>query len=145
MIKIDRCRPHCKARTVCLRQDLFPRKGRPRKLYTQPFLIRNALVELSYHSLHYSKFDYNAVLNNVIFRQDLFPKKGRPRKLYLIRNAIYRIFFQSTHQVAMKNLVKCYKDFFGCLNALKTHGENPLFMYVTRKIPFLCYKRMLRT
>ena len=60
MIKIDRCRPHCKARTVCLRQDLFPRKGRPRKLYTQPYLIRNALVELSYYiytySLHYAKF-----------------------------------------------------------------------------------------
>ena len=49
MIKIDRCRPHCKARTVCLRQDLFPRKGRPRKLYIQPYLIRNALVELSYY------------------------------------------------------------------------------------------------
>ena len=31
------------------------------------------------------------------------------------------IFFQSTHQVNMKNFVKCYKDFFGYFNALKTH------------------------
>ena len=33
------------------------------------------------------------------------------------------IFFQSTHQVGMKNVVKCYKDFFGYFNALKTHSE----------------------
>ena len=32
------------------------------------------------------------------------------------------IFFQSTHQVGMKNVVKCYKDFFGYFNALKTHS-----------------------
>ena len=32
------------------------------------------------------------------------------------------IFFQSTHQVGMKNVVKCYKDVFGYFNALKTHG-----------------------
>ena len=31
-------------------------------------------------------------------------------------------FFQSTHQVGMKNVVKCYKDFFGYFNALKTHS-----------------------
>ena len=35
---------------------------------------------------------------------------------------IFSIFFQSTHQVGMKNVVKCYKDFFGYFNALKTHG-----------------------
>ena len=27
-----------------------------------------------------------------------------------------RIFFLSTHQVGMKNFVKCYKDFFGYFN-----------------------------
>ena len=32
-------------------------------------------------------------------------------------------FFQSTHQEGMKNAVKCYKDFFGYFNALKTHSE----------------------
>ena len=32
------------------------------------------------------------------------------------------ISFQSTHQVGMKNIVKCYKHFFGYFNALKTHG-----------------------
>ena len=32
------------------------------------------------------------------------------------------IFFQSTHQVGVKNVVKCYKDFFGYFNALKTHS-----------------------
>ena len=33
------------------------------------------------------------------------------------------IFFQSTHEVGMKNIVKCYKDFFGYFNALKTHCD----------------------
>ena len=32
------------------------------------------------------------------------------------------IFFQSTHQVGMKNVVKCYKHFFGYFNALETHS-----------------------
>ena len=32
-------------------------------------------------------------------------------------------FFQSIHQVGMKNVVKCYKDFFGYFNTLKTHGD----------------------
>ena len=34
------------------------------------------------------------------------------------------IFFQSTHQVGMKNIVKCYKHFFGYFNALETNGES---------------------
>ena len=33
------------------------------------------------------------------------------------------IFFQSTHQVGMKKVVKCYKEFFGYFNALETNGE----------------------
>ena len=33
------------------------------------------------------------------------------------------IFLESPHQVGMKNLVKCYKHFFGYFNALKTHGD----------------------
>jgi hypothetical protein len=33
------------------------------------------------------------------------------------------IFFQSTHQVDMKNGVECYKDFFGYFNALKTNCD----------------------
>ena len=32
------------------------------------------------------------------------------------------IFFQSTHQVDMKNVVECYKQFFGYFNALETNG-----------------------
>ena len=32
------------------------------------------------------------------------------------------IFFQSTHQVGMKNVVKCFKHFFGYFNALETHS-----------------------
>ena len=35
------------------------------------------------------------------------------------------LFFQSTHQIGMKNVVKCYKDFFGYFNALKTHTLPP--------------------
>ena len=29
----------------------------------------------------------------------------------------------------MKNFVKCYKDFFGYFNALKTHGEQAISLY----------------
>ena len=32
------------------------------------------------------------------------------------------IFFQSTLQVGMKNIVECYKEFFGYFNALETNG-----------------------
>ena len=28
------------------------------------------------------------------------------------------------HQVDMKNVVECYKDFLGNFNALETHGGN---------------------
>ena len=41
------------------------------------------------------------------------------------------IFFQSTHQVDMKNIVECYKHFFGYFNALETNGEE--FPLKTRK------------
>ena len=34
----------------------------------------------------------------------------------------FYIFFQSTYQGDMKNVVECYKDFFGYFNALETHG-----------------------
>ena len=39
------------------------------------------------------------------------------------RDFFFCIFFQSTHQVGMKNFVKCYKDFFGYFNALKPDSE----------------------
>ena len=32
-------------------------------------------------------------------------------------------FFQSTHQVDMKNVVECSKDFFAYFNALETNSE----------------------
>ena len=35
------------------------------------------------------------------------------------------IFLESPRQVDMKNVVKCYKDFFGYFNALKTHCVTP--------------------
>ena len=35
------------------------------------------------------------------------------------------IFFQSTHQVGMKNVVECYKHFLGYFNALETNSEDP--------------------
>ena len=37
---------------------------------------------------------------------------------------IFFIFFQSNQQVGMKNIVKCYKEFFGYFNALETNGES---------------------
>ena len=45
-----------------------------------------------------------------------FKKKHR-------QNLFFCTFFQSTHQVGMKNVVKGYKDFFGYFNALKTHCD----------------------
>ena len=39
------------------------------------------------------------------------------------KKAFFSKFFLSTHQVGMKNVVKCYKEFFGYFNALKTHCE----------------------
>ena len=38
-------------------------------------------------------------------------------------NSISFIFLESPHQVGMKNIVKCYKHFFGYFNALKTHSD----------------------
>ena len=37
-------------------------------------------------------------------------------------NSISSIFLESPHQVDMKEVVKCYKHFFGYFNALKTHS-----------------------
>ena len=37
-------------------------------------------------------------------------------------NSISCIFLESPHQVDMKNVLKCYKHFFGYFYALKTHG-----------------------
>ena len=53
---------------------------------------------------------------------DLKKKDHREKKNFCI-------FFQSTHQVGMKNVVKCYKDFFGYFNALKTHCTVMRFGY----------------
>ena len=39
-------------------------------------------------------------------------------------NSISSIFLESSHQVDMKNVVKCYKHFFCYFNALKTHCES---------------------
>ena len=37
-----------------------------------------------------------------------------------LENSISCIFLESPHQVDMKNVVKCFKHFFGYFNALKT-------------------------
>ena len=44
-------------------------------------------------------------------------KKKPPGKRHFLQ------IFQSTHQVDMKNVVECYKDFFGYFNALETHSD----------------------
>ena len=48
-------------------------------------------------------------------------------------NSISFIFLESPHQVEMKNVVKCYKDFFGYLNALKTHCDLSIYAGSNRK------------
>ena len=55
-------------------------------------------------------------------------------------NSISCIFLESPHQVDMKNVVKCYKHFFGYFNALKTHSgvmvklKNRYFQFFKKKI-----------
>ena len=36
------------------------------------------------------------------------------------------IFFQSSHQVGMKNVVECCKEFFGYFDALETNGDKEM-------------------
>ena len=50
-------------------------------------------------------------------------KKKREKKIFCI-------FFQSIYQVGMKNVVECYKEFFGYSNALETNGALLLFFLV---------------
>ena len=54
--------------------------------------------------------------------QQILPCLGLPSKSHC-ENSISSIFLEFPHQVDMKNVVKCYKHFFGNFNALKTHGE----------------------
>ena len=44
------------------------------------------------------------------------------------RDFFFCIFFQSTHQVGMKNIVEHQKYFFAYFNALKTYGEFSVFI-----------------
>ena len=45
------------------------------------------------------------------------------KKKATMKKNFFAFFFQSTHQVGMKNVVKRYKDFFGYFNALETHFD----------------------
>ena len=45
-------------------------------------------------------------------------KKKRHEKIIF-----FCIFLQSPHQVNMKNVVECQKEFFACFNALETRGQ----------------------
>ena len=46
-------------------------------------------------------------------------------------DSISYVFLESPHQVHMKNVVKCYKHFFGYFNALKTHCDAALNLRIT--------------
>ena len=67
---------------------------------------------------------------HVHLKTDKADKKKSHREKFF-----FCIFFQSTHQVGMKNVVKCYKDFFGYFNALKTRSEliAPILIMMTEK------------
>ena len=39
------------------------------------------------------------------------------------KNSISFIFLESAHQVDMKNVVKCWKDFLRCFTTLETYRE----------------------
>ena len=75
-------------------------------------------------------------------------KKGHREK------KIFCIFFQSTHQVGLKNVVKCYKHFFCYCNALKTHSVILSFQkrlmsgmgfYLSRQLGSLSYQKVHRS
>ena len=54
-------------------------------------------------------------------------------------NSISFIFLESPHQVDMKNVVKCYKHFFGYFNALKTHCDVlDWHLWLLWSVKFLC-------
>ena len=48
-------------------------------------------------------------------------------------NSISLIFLESSHQVDMKNVVKCQKHFFGYFNALRTHGVHTALNFNMKK------------
>jgi hypothetical protein len=52
-------------------------------------------------------------------------KKKPPRKKKIA------FFFQSSHQVDMKNVVECQREFFAYFNALETRGA---YMWLTKGI-----------
>ena len=43
-------------------------------------------------------------------------------------NSISFIFLESPHQVDMKNVVECQKDFFAYFNALETHSDKSVIV-----------------
>ena len=52
------------------------------------------------------------------------PAQIQPKSQFLFhKNLPPQDFSLMTLQVGMKNVVKCYKDFFGYFNALKTRGD----------------------
>ena len=56
-------------------------------------------------------------------------------------NSISCIFLESPHQVDMKNVVKCYKQFFCYFNTLKTHCEMKYVVHKTNTVVFCLEKR----
>ena len=55
------------------------------------------------------------------------------------------IFFQSTHQVDMKNVVCCYEDFFGYFNALETHSDKTKFLKQTHKFRIVLIHKQIKS
>ena len=51
------------------------------------------------------------------------------REIFLL---FFCIFLQSTHQVDMKNVVECWKDFFAYFNALEIYGERLLIRVIIK-------------
>ena len=51
------------------------------------------------------------------------------------------IFFQSTHQVGMKNVVECYKDFFGYFNTRETYSALQWLVQYSKNATYRDIKR----
>ena len=61
----------------------------------------------------------NSTANSAHLAAHFCPALVCPQKA--TENSISSIFLESSHQLDMKNVVECYKNFFGYFNALKTN------------------------
>ena len=74
---------------------------------------------------------YLLMADVIIFSSLVSLRHGFKKKTLRKKNCI---FFQSSHQVDMKNVVECPREFFAYFNALKTYSECTISTYTFCKM-----------